>query len=67
MEIDKDYLKLQTLYQKKFEEIENIFPNEWYNVKEYDLKKKILAECLDNHILIKDSSLYYEFKNKALN
>ncbi len=67
MEIDKEYLKLQTLYHKMYDDEENLFPNEWYNVKEYDLKKKILLECLENHIKIKDSQFYYDFKMKALN
>ncbi len=67
MEIDKEYLKLQALYHKMYDGDEDIFPSEWYNVQEYDLKKKILTECLKNKIKIKDSSFYYEFKMKALN
>ena len=67
MEIDKDYLVLETIYKKNNSNNKNIFPYEWYNVKEYDLKKKILKECIDNNILIINSSKYYYFRLLALN
>ena len=67
MEKDKNYLVLETIYKKLFLENRNIFPDEWYNVQEYELKKKILRECIDNNILIIDSSYYYDFKLIALN
>lgn len=62
MEIDKEYLMLQTLYHKINKLKEDIFPNCWYNVKEYELKKKILRECIQNNILIKDCRLYNDFR-----
>lgn len=67
MEIDKEYLELVTMYKKNNINQNNLFPYEWYNVLEYDLKKKILKECLENNILIINSSYYYNFKLLALN
>ena len=64
---DKEYIILETMYKKKYENNENIFPDEWYNTKEYELKKKILRECLDNNILIINSCNYYDFRLIALN
>ena len=54
MDIDKEYVILQAEYHSINEEKKDIFPNCWYNVKEYELKKKILKECIKNNILIKD-------------
>lgn len=67
MDIDKEYLVLQTKYHSIHKDENNIFPDEWYNIKEYELKKKILKECIDNNILIINSCYYYEFKLIALN
>lgn len=66
MNIDREYIVLQTKYRTIFNNKENIFPDEWYNVKEYELKKKILKECIENNLLIINSSYYYEFKLIAL-
>lgn len=67
MDIDKEYVVLQNIYRKKNHDQNNIFPDEWYAIKEYDLKKKILDECIKNNMLIIDSKYYYEFRIKALN
>ena len=67
MDIDKKYIILETIYKKNNINKKNIFPYEWYNVKEYELKKKILIECLENNLLIINSSFYYKFKLIALN
>ena len=67
MDIDKEYLVLETIYKEKNKSKKNIFPNEWYNVKEYELKKKILKECIENNILIVNSTYYYNFRLIALN
>ncbi len=67
MEKDREYLVLETMYKKLFSNNQDIFPYEWYNVGEYGLKKKILRECLENNILIIDSSYYYDFRHIALN
>ena len=64
---DKEYLVLETMYKKMYQDNNNIFPNEWYNVKKYELKKKILRECLENNILIINSTYYYGFRLKSLN
>lgn len=66
MNIDNEYVVLQAKYRKVNNNKDNLFPNEWYNVKEYELKKEILKECLEKNILITESSLYQEFKLKAL-
>ena len=62
MEIDKEYIILQTEYHKINADSENVFPGCWYNVKEYELKKQILKECIKNNILIKDCKLYNDFR-----
>ena len=67
MEIDNEYLLLQANYREKNKNKDNIFPSEWYNVQEYDLKKEILSECLEKDFLIIHSSKYSEFKLRALN
>lgn len=66
MEIDKEYIVLQEKYRKMHHDKTNIFPKEWYFVKEYDLKKKILKECLVNNILIIYSSYYLSLRKCAL-
>lgn len=67
MDIDKEYLILETIYKNNNKNKKNIFPYEWYNIKQYELKKKILKECIENNILILNSSYYYNFKLLALN
>ena len=67
MEIDREYVVLQAEYHEINKDKENIFPNCWYNVKEYELKKKILKECINSNILIEECKLYNDFKAIALN
>lgn len=67
MEIDSEYLVLQTEYHKLNHAKNNLFPNEWYNVKEYYLKKRILRDCITNNILIEESRYYNAFREIALN
>ena len=66
MDIDSEYVVLQAEYRNLNEDKDNIFPNCWYNVKEYELKKKILKECIKNNLLIRDCILYNEFRDIAL-
>lgn len=66
MEIDSEYVLLQKKYRQLHQDKPNIFPNEWYFVKEYDLKKQILEECLLKNIMIIDSTKYWDFRKKAL-
>ena len=65
MKIDKEYLILQTQYHEINNDKDNIFPIDWYNIKEYDLKIKILRECIIHNILIKDCKLYNDFRKIA--
>lgn len=64
---NKEYFLLVNMYKKIFKDNKDIFPYEWYNTKEYELKNKILRECIENKILIINSSLYYDFRILALN
>ena len=66
MEIDSEYVLLQHKYRILNKNNQHIFPPEWYYVKEYKLKKKILNECISKNILIVDSSNYFLFKKIAL-
>lgn len=38
----------------------DLFPIDWYEIKDYDLKIKIIIDAIKNNILIKDSKLYKE-------
>ena len=67
MEVDKEYIILQAEYRKINENKDDIFPLEWYNKKNYELKKQILKNCIQNNILIKDSEYYYNFRINSLN
>ena len=67
MDIDLEYVILQNKYRRNNINKKDIFPYEWYAIKEYDLKKKILKECLDNKYLICESKYYYDYRMSALN
>jgi hypothetical protein len=63
--LEELYILLENSYIKKMKEkdslnnnIDNIFPNDWYRFKDYKLKIEILTESLDKNILIKDNELY---------
>ncbi len=66
MNIDKEYLVLEVMYKNILKNKDGLFPFEWYNIKEYELKKKILRECIQNKILIINSSYYYDYRFLAL-
>ena len=66
MEYDIKYGLLQAKYRKIHNNQNNIFPNEWYNVKEYELKIAILEECLIKKCLITESKYYLKFRELAL-
>ncbi len=59
------YVLLEQSYVKKnknknplnFNE-KDIFPYDWYRIKDYQLKLEILSEALEKNILIKDTSKY---------
>ena len=67
MDVDIEYAILQSKYRKINNDKSNIFPYEWYNIKAYELKKKILKEYFLNNILIINNTYYYEFRTLALN
>lgn len=66
MEYDIKYVILQSKYRKMHNNKENIFPEEWYNIKEYELKKIILEECIKKKCLIIKSNYYLKFRELAL-
>lgn len=67
MEYDLEtlYVLLEESYVKKnknkdklnFNE-KNIFPEDWYKIKDYKFKIEVLTESLEKDILIKDTSKY---------
>lgn len=59
------YVLAEINYKDLFKLQENIFPSDWYNSKDYKLKTEIIAQAIDNNILIVDTPLYKEkFVNK---
>ncbi len=42
------------------EEINDLFPNNWYNSNDYKLKTNIIGEALLNNIKIEDTPMYKE-------
>ena len=63
--MDKEHFKLYIIaemnYINKFKNYnKEIFPNDWFIIKDYKLKIKILSDCIKNNILIKNSILYIE-------
>lgn len=66
MVYDFKYIIMQSKYRKMHNNKKNIFPDEWYNIKEYEIKKNILKDCLDKNCLIIDSHNYPILKKLAL-
>ena len=67
--MNKEHFKLYVIaemnYINKFKNYyQEVFPNDWFTIKDYKLKIKILSECIKNNILIKDSELYIQTKEK---
>ena len=62
------YVLAEISYKKEHHEIakEKLFPKNWYSCKEYPLKTEIIAEALDNRILIEKTELYKEAQTKGL-
>ena len=59
------YVLLEQSYVKKNKEKnklnfneKDIFPEDWYMIKDYKYKIEVLTESLDKDILIKDTSKY---------
>ena len=66
MEFDLEYVILQSKYRKLHSNKPNIFPNEWYNIREYEIKKNILKECIAKKNYITESKNYPIFHELAL-
>ena len=60
--LEKAYVLLEITYIKNFDNT-NIFPNNWYNIKDYSLKIKILNETLKKNLLIIETEMYNNFIN----
>ena len=65
--MNKEHFKLYVIaemnYINKFTNYyEELFPDDWFTIKDYKLKIKILLSCIKNNILIKDSELYIQIK-----
>jgi hypothetical protein len=65
--MNKEHFKLYVIaemnYINKFTNYyEELFPDDWFTIKDYKLKIKILLNCIKNNILIKDSELYIQIK-----
>ena len=66
MNYNIEYIVLQLKYRKIHMNKSSIFPEEWYNIKEYELKIDILKDCINNNCLIIESNKYPKFKELAL-
>lgn len=65
--MNKEHFKLYIIaemnYVNKFKNYYiEIFPNDWFTIKDYKLKTKIISDCIKNNILIKDSKFYIEIQ-----
>lgn len=65
--MNKEHFKLYVIaemnYINKFTNYyEELFPDDWFTIKDYKLKIKILLNCIKNNMLIKDSELYIQIK-----
>ena len=56
------YIIAEMNYMKKYFGLSpyDLFPLNWYEIKDYKLKTKIISEAIKNNILIKDTNLYQE-------
>lgn len=54
------YTLAEMKYKKNFENVENLYPSEWYNNYNYKLKIKILSEAIKNNQLIINTKTYLE-------
>ena len=57
----KLYILAELNYKDEYkDEINDLFPNNWYNNNDYKLKTEIIGEALLNNIKIEDTSMYKE-------
>ena len=67
--IEELYILLEASYVKRekqkdelnFNE-DDIFPNDWYRIKDYKTKIDILLESINNNQLIKDTPMYLKLR-----
>lgn len=52
------YIILEKQYINQHNNQNNIFPPNWYQIKDYKLKNNILIESIKNNTLIINSKLY---------
>lgn len=50
------YIELKDSYEKKYK-YKNIYPREWYDIDDYDIKNKLLKEALGKNVLLFDLDL----------
>ena len=67
--MEKEHFKLYVVaemtYANKYKNYyDEIFPDNWFMIKDYKTKIKILSECIKNNTLIKDSELYLNMYDK---
>ncbi len=68
------YILLEASYVKREKEKnklnfneEDIFPYDWFKIRDYKLKIDILLEATEKNMLIKDTESYKELKNNTNN
>ena len=67
--VDYDLYVLSEIAYKdkhKLENEEDIFPDGWYSSTDYKLKVEIIAQAIENDLLIKETALYKESILKGL-
>jgi len=58
--LEEIYILLELTYIKNFDK-ENIFPSNWYNIKDHSFKIKVLNEALKKNILIIETETFANF------
>ena len=59
----KLYVLAELNYKKNYPNAkeDELYPMDWFKIKDYKLKNEIIAEAIRNNIFIKDTSKYLEF------
>lgn len=62
----KLYVLYELTYKEKYEKsnVDDLFPSDWYNINDYELKIKAISEAINENILIEETKLYKNFKNE---
>ena len=56
----KLYVLAEITYTKENENREDIFPADWYSIRDYKTKVEIIAEAINNKCLIIDTKKYQD-------